>query len=80
MIEMLQGRLACIGAALFFVAMVIAIKSVIWKSPMPSLEDEDSGAPEGDQIHFHIAEDPKLEPKEPAWRRSCAEGRRAPER
>lgn len=66
MIEMLQGLLACIGAALFFVAMVIAIKSVIGKSPMTSLEDEDFGAPEGDQIHFRIAKDPTLAPKEPA--------------
>ncbi|NTJ67291.1 hypothetical protein G6M50_04890 [Agrobacterium rhizogenes] len=58
MIEMLQGLLACTGAALFFVAMVIAVKSVISKSPMPSREDEDSGAPEGDQFHFRIVEDP----------------------
>ncbi len=58
MIEMLQGLLACIGAALFFAAMMIAIKSVIWKSPTPSLDDEDSGAPEGDQFHFRIVDDP----------------------
>ena len=66
MIEMLQGLLACIGGALFFVAMVIAIKPVIWKSPTPSLEDEDSGAPEGDQFHFRIVEDSTLEPRKPA--------------
>ncbi|GES45804.1 hypothetical protein RsS62_50560 [Rhizobium dioscoreae] len=66
MIEMLQGLLACIAAALFFVAMVIAMKSAIWNSPMPSLKDEDSGAPEGDQIHFRIVEDSTLEPRKPA--------------
>jgi hypothetical protein len=59
MIEMLQGFLACIGAALFFVAMMVAIKSVIWSSPVSSLDDEDSGAPEGDQIHFQIADNPR---------------------
>ncbi|MDK4701098.1 MULTISPECIES: hypothetical protein [unclassified Rhizobium] len=66
MIEMLQGLLACIGAALFFAAMLIAIKSVIWKSPIPSPEDGDFGAPEGDQIHFRIVEAPTLEPRDPA--------------
>ncbi|TWB61447.1 hypothetical protein FBZ98_101788 [Rhizobium sp. ERR 922] len=66
MIEMLQGLLACIGGALFFAALVIAIKPVIWNSPMPSLKDEDSGAPEGDQIHFRIVEDSSLEPRKPA--------------
>jgi len=59
MIEMLQGFLACIGAALFFVTIVIAIKPIIWRLPMPSLEDDDSGAPEGDQFHFRIVEDPR---------------------
>ncbi|SCB09357.1 hypothetical protein [Rhizobium hainanense] len=59
MIEMLQGFLACIGASLFFVAMMIAIKSVIWRSPVSPFEVEDTGAPEGDQIHFRIAEDPR---------------------
>lgn len=57
MIEMFQGFLACIGAALFFVAMMIAIRSVIWRSPVSSLDDADSGAPEGDQIHFRIVKD-----------------------
>ena len=66
MIEMLQGLLACFGAALFFVAMVIAMKSAIRNSPKPSFEDEDSGAPEGDQIHFRIVEGSTLEPREPA--------------
>ncbi len=58
MIEMLQGFLACIGAALFFVTVSVATKRLIWRSPVPSLEDEDSGAPEGDQFHFRIVEDP----------------------
>ncbi len=63
MIEMLQGLLGCIGAALFFVTVAIAIKSLMWTLAPPSLEDEDSGAPEGDQFHFRIAED-----RTPAWR------------
>ena len=77
MIEVLQGLLACIGATLFFAAMVIAIKSVIWKSPTPSLEDDDSGAPEGDQFHFRIVEDPCSSSGSRHARRGFADGKRA---
>ena len=46
MSEMFQGFFACIGAALFFGTVVTALKAVVWRSPWPSHEDDDSGAPD----------------------------------
>ncbi|MDK4724261.1 hypothetical protein PH552_33495 [Rhizobium sp. CNPSo 3968] len=57
MSELLQGFLACVGAAFFFGTMLIAVKSSICRSSRSYDDDEDCGAPEGDQIHFRIAED-----------------------
>lgn len=56
MSEMLQGFLACVGAALFFATMLAAVKSIVW-NPISACVEEDVGAPEGDQIHFRMAED-----------------------
>jgi hypothetical protein len=56
MIEMLQAFFACIGAALFFVSILIAVRSFLLGPASAQAEDEDSGAPEGDQIHFRIGE------------------------
>ncbi|AYG66775.1 MULTISPECIES: hypothetical protein [unclassified Rhizobium] len=57
MSELLQGFLACVGAALFLGTMLIAAKSIVCRSSCLYGEDEDCGAPEGDQIHFRLAED-----------------------
>ncbi|RAX40734.1 hypothetical protein [Rhizobium tropici] len=57
MSELLQGFLACVGAAFFFGTMLTAVKSSICRSSRSYDDDEDCGAPEGDQIHFRIAED-----------------------
>ena len=56
MSELLQGFLACVGAALFFATMLAAVKSIIWRSAS-RYSEEASGAPEGDQIHFRAADD-----------------------
>lgn len=53
MSEMLRGLLACVGAAVFFVAMVAAMKST-FRGVASSVDGEQSGAPEGDQVHFQI--------------------------
>ncbi|RKD66735.1 hypothetical protein BJ928_106263 [Rhizobium sp. WW_1] len=66
MSEMFQGFFACIGAALFFGTVVTALKAVVWRSPWPSHEDDDSGAPEGDQLHFRIVDDPRSSRETPA--------------
>lgn len=71
MSEMLQGFLACVGAALFFVTALAAVKSIAWKSASPCA-DEQSGAPEGDQIHFRMGGDEitrTAKPVRPAKRR-----------
>ncbi|NLR96636.1 hypothetical protein HGP17_07295 [Rhizobium sp. P38BS-XIX] len=52
MSEMLQGLLACIGAAVFFAVMLAAMKSMFRR--VSSVDGEQSGAPEGDQIHFQM--------------------------
>ncbi|KAA1182795.1 hypothetical protein FP026_12085 [Rhizobium tropici] len=57
MSELLQGFLACVGAAFFFGTMLVAVKSIISRSSCSYGENEDCGAPEGDQIHFRVAED-----------------------
>ncbi|MQB42508.1 hypothetical protein [Rhizobium sp. ICMP 5592] len=57
MSEVIQGFLACIGAALFFVCVLAAVAPVI-SSPKYAGEGDDlSGAPEGDQVHFRTAKD-----------------------
>lgn len=66
MSELLQGFLACVGAALFFGTMLIAVKSIVCKSPCSYGEDEDCGAPEGDQIHFRVAKDENTRAEKPA--------------
>lgn len=57
MSEMLQGFLACTGAALFFAGTLAAMKSVFWRSEYPGDRDDACGAPEGDQIHFRMTKD-----------------------
>jgi hypothetical protein len=64
MSEMFQGFLACAGAALFLGAMLAAVKSIMWRSVSPCA-DEASGAQEGDQIHFRMAEDPATRATKP---------------
>ncbi|EJK79460.1 hypothetical protein G6L46_11885 [Agrobacterium rhizogenes] len=57
MSEIVQGFLACIGAALFFVCVLAAVAPIM-SSPRHAGEGgEVSGAPEGDQVHFRAAED-----------------------
>ncbi len=53
MIEMVEGFLACLGAALFLGLMLAEVKSII--SRLASrLDDKDSGASEGDHTHFLV--------------------------
>ena len=52
MSEMLRGLLACVGAAVFFAAMLAATKSRFRRAS--SVDGEQSGAPEGDQVHFQM--------------------------
>lgn len=65
MSEMFQGFLACVGAALFFATMLVAVKSVIWRPASPDAEEE-AGAPEGDQTHFRMAGDEPTRGAKPA--------------
>lgn len=56
MIVMLESFLACLGVALFFGLMLAELRSIISKlTSIP--DDEDIGAPEGDQCHFRAAGD-----------------------
>ncbi|MBM7048327.1 hypothetical protein [Rhizobium lusitanum] len=57
MSEMLQGFLACIGAAFFFASTLAAMKSIFRRSEYPGDRDDACGAPEGDQIHFQMTGD-----------------------
>ncbi|MBB6484849.1 hypothetical protein GGD46_002129 [Rhizobium lusitanum] len=64
MIEMLEGFLACLGAALFLGLMLAEMKGVV--SRLASRRDgEDSGAPESDQMHFRTARDNTSHPNTP---------------
>ena len=57
MSELVQGFLACIGAALFFGCLLTVVASII-SSPRHAGEGDDvGGAPEGDQVHFRTAKD-----------------------
>lgn len=64
MSEMLQGFLACVASGLFFATMLAAVKSIIWRSASPCVEEE-FGAPEGDQIHFRAAEEDAIQAEKP---------------
>jgi len=64
MIVMLESSLACLGVALFFGLMLAEVRSII--SRLTSMrDDEDIGAPEGDQRHFRAAGDRASDPKMP---------------
>lgn len=57
MSEIVQGFLACIGAALFFVCVLTALVPIVSSPKYAGEGDDISGAPEGDQVHFRTAED-----------------------
>ncbi len=56
MSELVQGFLACIGAALFFVCVLAAVAPIISSLRHAGEGDDVSCAPEGDQVHFRTAE------------------------
>lgn len=56
MSEIIQGFLASIGAALFFTCILATLKPIISSWRPASEEDDASGAPEGDLVHFRMAE------------------------
>ncbi|MEF0938762.1 hypothetical protein [Rhizobium sp. BR 362] len=62
MSEMIQGLLACFGAALFFLCVLAALEPIISSSRLAGQEDDASGAPEGDLVHFRMRKD-ELQPK-----------------
>ncbi|MBB5573292.1 MULTISPECIES: hypothetical protein [Rhizobium] len=62
MSEMIQGLLACLGAALFFLCVLAALEPIISSSRLAGPEDDASGAPEGDLIHFQMIKD-ELQPE-----------------
>ena len=70
MSEMIQGFLACVGAALFLICVLAALKPIISSWISDSEEHDASGALEGDLVHFRMTED---EPQREANQR----GRRA---
>lgn len=57
MSELFQGFLACVGAALFFGTMLVAVKAIVCGSSHGYEDDGNCGAPEGDQIHFRRSDD-----------------------
>ncbi|TXH83257.1 MAG: hypothetical protein E6Q77_04750 [Rhizobium sp.] len=57
MSALLQGFLACVGAALFFGTMLLAARSAFSGPLCRQDDDSDCGAPEGDQVHFRAIED-----------------------
>lgn len=59
MSEMFQGFLACVGAALFFATMLAVARSIMSRSAS-TYSEEQSGAPEGDQVHFQAAKDSSI--------------------
>ncbi|MBB4569226.1 hypothetical protein [Rhizobium leucaenae] len=57
MSEVIQGLLACLGAALFFLCVLAALKPIISSSMLAGQDDDASGAPEGDLVHFRMIND-----------------------
>lgn len=57
MSELVQGFLACIGAALFFGCVLAVVAPIMSSSRHAGEGDDTSGAPEGDQVHFRTAKD-----------------------
>lgn len=56
MSEIIQGFLACVAAASFFACALAALQRII--APLNSDDDDEiSGAPEGDLIHFSMVPD-----------------------
>ncbi|WP_162950163.1 hypothetical protein [Rhizobium jaguaris] len=54
MSEMIQGFLASVGAALFFTCVLATLKPIISSRLSAGEEDDASGAPEGDLVHFRM--------------------------
>jgi len=56
MSEIIQGFLACVATASFFACALTVLQRIIL--PLKSDDDgENSGAPEGDLIHFPMVQD-----------------------
>ncbi|MDK4738045.1 hypothetical protein QA648_09640 [Rhizobium sp. CB3171] len=56
MSEIIQGFLACVGAALFFLCVLAALEPIV-SSSRSAGQDDASGAPEGDLVHFRMIDD-----------------------
>jgi hypothetical protein len=69
MSEMIQGFLACVGAALFFICVLAALTPIISSWISDSEEDDARGAPEGDLVHFRMTEDEPQREASQRWRR-----------